>query len=125
MLLKLIATYIQASVKATTFDPITEFPDVFPEKIPNELPPLREPHMRHQIKLIDSEKIINPQVIPIAEKYYSQFREHMTKNLDSGRIYSSSSSQVSAIFCVPKSTNPQIAHFVMDFQAHNLNTVKD
>src|SRR5437763_1831285 len=82
--LNLTAAYIQAPVKAITFDSITEFPDVFPEKIPNELPPLREPHMCHRIKLIDPEKIINPQVIPIAEKYYSQFREHMIKNLDSG-----------------------------------------
>src|SRR5947207_13955594 len=48
--LNLTAAYIQAPVKATTFDPITEFPDIFPEKIPNELPPLREPHMRHRIK---------------------------------------------------------------------------
>src|SRR5947208_3590211 len=45
--LNLTAAYIQAPVKATTFDPITEFPDIFPEKIPNELLPLREPHMRH------------------------------------------------------------------------------
>src|SRR5204863_2617929 len=89
--LNLTAAYSQAPVKATTFDPITEFPDVFPEKIPNELLLLREPHMHHRIKLIDPEKIINPQVIPIVEKYYSQFREHMTKNLDSGRIYSFSS----------------------------------
>ena len=44
---ELTATYIQASVKATTFDPITEFPDIFPEKIPTELPPHREPHMLH------------------------------------------------------------------------------
>src|SRR5204863_6616678 len=123
--LNLTAAYIQAPVKATTFDPITEFPDVFPKSVPNELPPLREPHMRHRIKLIDPEKIINPQVIPIAEKYYSQFREHMTKNLDSGRIYPSFSSQASAMFCVPKPANSQIAHFVTDFRAHNLNTVKD
>ena len=81
--------------------------------------------MHHQIKLIDPEKIINPQVIPIAEKYYSQFREHMTKNLDSGRIYPSSSSQASAIFYVPKPANPQIVRFVTDFRARNLNTVKD
>src|SRR5204863_1629664 len=123
--LNLTAAYIQAPVKATTFDPITEFPDVFPEFIPNELPPLREPHMRHRIKLIDPEKIINPQVIPIAEKYYSQFREHMTKNLDSGRIYPSSFSQASAMFCVPKPATPQIARFVTDFRARNLNTIKD
>src|SRR5947199_9804137 len=81
--------------------------------------------MHYRIKLIDPEKIINPQVIPIAEKYYSQFREHITKNLDSSQIYLSSSSQASAIFCVPKSANPQIAHFVTDFRACNLNTVKD
>src|SRR5438477_12987295 len=71
--------------------------------------------------------IIWPQIAcrTIAKKYCSQFREHMTKNLDSGRIYLSSSSQASAMFCVPKSANPQIAHFVTDFRARNLNTVKD
>src|SRR5216110_2980507 len=63
MPLNLTATYIQALVKATTFDPIKEFPDIFPEKIPDELPPLREPHMQHHIKLIDPNKIINPEVI--------------------------------------------------------------
>src|SRR5437764_15041540 len=47
MPLNLTAAYIQAPVKATTFDPITEFPDIFPKKIPNKLPPLREPHMRY------------------------------------------------------------------------------
>src|SRR5436305_4051920 len=46
MPLNLTAAYIQAPVKATTFDPITEFPDVFPKSVPNELPPLREPHMQ-------------------------------------------------------------------------------
>src|SRR5207248_7917148 len=51
-LLELTAAYIQAPVKATTFNPITEFPDVFPKSVPNELPPLREPHMHHRIKLI-------------------------------------------------------------------------
>src|SRR5436305_2514911 len=45
--LNLTAAYIQAPVKATTFNSITQFPDIFPEKIPNELPPLREPHMHH------------------------------------------------------------------------------
>ena len=29
------------------------------------------------------------------------------------------------MFCVLKSANPQIACFVTDFRAHNLNTVKD
>ena len=49
----------------------------------------------------------------------------MIKNLDSSRIYPSSSSQASAMFCVPKPANPQIARFVTNFRAHNLNTVKD
>src|SRR5438045_4577843 len=115
MPLNLTAAYIQAPVKATTFDPITEFPDIFPEKFPNELLPLRELHMHHRIKLIDPEKIINPQVIPIAEKYYSQFREHMIKNLYSSHIYSSSSSQTSVIFCVPKPTKSEITYFVTNF----------
>ena len=47
MLLDLTAAYIQAPVKITTFDLITEFPDIFSEKIPNELLPLRELHMYH------------------------------------------------------------------------------
>ena len=47
MPLNLTAAYIQAPVKAVTFDPITEFPDVFPEKILNKLPSLRELHMCH------------------------------------------------------------------------------
>ena len=81
--------------------------------------------MHHQIKLINPEKIINPQVIPITEKYYSQFREHMTKNLGSGQIYSSSSSQASVMFYAPKPAKLYITHFVTDFQAHNLNIVKD
>src|SRR5437762_8493996 len=34
--LKLTAAYVQAPVKVTTFDPITEFPDVFPKKFSNE-----------------------------------------------------------------------------------------
>jgi len=123
--LDLTTAYIQVPIKVLTFDPITEFPDVFPEKIPNKLPPLRELHMRYWIKLIDPEKIINPQVIPITEKYYSQFREHMTKNLGSGQIYSSSSSQASVMFYAPKPAKLYITHFVTDFQAHNLNIVKD
>src|SRR5436305_15326226 len=45
--LNLTAAYIQAPVKATTFDSIMEFPDVFPKSVPYELPPLREPHMHH------------------------------------------------------------------------------
>src|SRR5436305_13555475 len=120
-IIQLVLFRILLSIKDAVFELfpdfsiITEYPDVFPKSVPNELPPLREPHMRHRIKLIDPEKIINPQVIPIAEKYYSQFREHMTKNLDFGRIYPSSSSQASAMFCVPKPANLQIARFVTDF----------
>src|SRR5204863_4140958 len=45
--LNLTAAYIQAPVKVTTFYPITQFSDVFSEKIPNELSLLRESHMRH------------------------------------------------------------------------------
>ena len=81
--------------------------------------------MQHHIKLIYLNKIINPLVIPIAEKYYSQFREKMEKALKSGRIYPSSSSQASAMFCVPKPGKPHIARFVTDFRARNQNTVKD
>ena len=46
-LLNLIAAYIQVPIKVLTFNPITEFPDIFPEFVPNKLPPLRELHMHH------------------------------------------------------------------------------
>ena len=39
----------------------------------------------------------------------------MTKNLHSDHIYSSSASQASAMFCVPKLTKPEITHFITDF----------
>ena len=60
MLLELTATYIQVLVNVTIFDPITEFLNIFSEKIPDELSLLRELNMHHWIKLIDPEKIINP-----------------------------------------------------------------
>ena len=47
VLLELTATYIQTPIKTTTFDPIAEFPDVFLERISDELLLLREPNIYH------------------------------------------------------------------------------
>ena len=46
-------TYDQG-VKRLGFDPIKHFPDVFPEKKPPELPPLRS--INHKIDIIDKEQ---------------------------------------------------------------------
>ena len=42
------------AVKQLGYDPIKEYPDIFPEKKPTELPPLRK--INHTIDLIDKDK---------------------------------------------------------------------
>ncbi len=42
-----------AAVKVLGYDPIKEFPDVFPTTKPTELPPLRD--INHKIDIIDDE----------------------------------------------------------------------
>ena len=68
MLLDLTAAYIQVPIKVTTYNPIIKFPDVFSERIPDELPLLREPNMHYRIKLIDLEKNYQSSSYPYCRK---------------------------------------------------------
>ena len=50
---KAILKSAKISIQALGFDPMTEFPDVFPITKPMELPPLR--YINHKINIIDEE----------------------------------------------------------------------
>src|SRR5436190_10312821 len=107
----------------TLFDPIKEFPDVFPENPPNTLPPLRE-NLNHRIHLKDPTKVLNPATFPIPPKYHEALRKKLDKDLESGRIYQSSSFQAANLFCVPKPGGNE-ARFVTDLRQRNTNAIRD
>jgi hypothetical protein len=115
---------IQDSPQKQDFDPIREYPELFPDKRPLNLPPSRG-DMDHRITLIDPDKKINPPMIPVPEKYRHQLLEKLEGDLHAGRIYPSKSDQASTMFCVPKPDNPEKARFVTDLRQRNDNTVKD
>ena len=119
-----LATTISSSHNAD-FDPIKEFPDVFPnfETMTLTLPPLR-PGFDHQIRLKDPTKVINPATFRVPFKYLNQLSEKLQKDLNAGRIYPSSSSQAATLFCVPK-PGGKSARFVTDMRAMNDNMVRD
>ena len=106
------------------FDPIKEFPDVFPEEPSLKLPPLRK-GFDCRINLIDENKKMNPAVIPVPPKWMSHFRQKIQQDLQAGRIYPSSSTQAASMFCVPKPGKPDEPRFVTDFRQRNANTVRD
>jgi hypothetical protein len=115
---------IQDSPQKQDFDPIREYPELFPDKRPLTLPPSRG-DMDHRITLIDPDKKINPPMIPVPEKYRHQLLEKLEGDLHAGRIYPSKSDQASTMFCVPKPDNPEKARFITDLRQRNDNTVKD
>ena len=62
------------------FNPIKEFPEVFPEETPLELPPLRE-GFDCCINLIDENKKMNPATIPVPPKWMSDFHTKIQQDL--------------------------------------------
>ena len=63
------------AVKQLGYDPIKEYPDVFPEKKPTELPPLRK--INHTIDLIDKDKHqhMRPRRIRPSKAFLPQLRD--------------------------------------------------
>ena len=83
---KELHSYIQG-VKRLGFDPIKHFPDVFPDKKPTELLPLRI--INHKIDIINKEqyqqlrcRCINPK-----EAFMNQLCQKLDTELELGRIY--------------------------------------
>src|SRR5947209_17806181 len=68
------------------FDPIKEFPDVFPEEPSLKLPPLRK-GFDCRINLIDENKKMNPAVIPVPPKWMTHFLQKIQQDLQAGRFY--------------------------------------
>ena len=75
------------AVKQLGYDPIKEYPDVFPEKKPTELPPLRK--INHTIDPIDKDKhrLMRPRRIRPSEAFLPQLRDEINAELETGRIY--------------------------------------
>ena len=107
---------------------VSEFPDVFANRLPNKLPPENVP--KHRILLKDEKKSINGRPFRIPSVYLDQMSEFIKEHLESGRIRPSSSNMSAGTWMVPKNNktrNDPIAkrRVVHDFLALNDNTIKD
>ena len=108
------------------YDPVVEFPELFPEQKPTELPPLRKP----------------PDVIPHGidgmpnsgwthrfPSTYTQFKHQISKKiiieLGTGRIVPAKSSNSIDMFTQPKSDKPPEARFLLNCIHRNLVTHED
>ena len=107
---------------------VSEFPDVFANRLPNKLPPENVP--KHRILLKDEKKSINGRPFRIPSVYLDQMSEFIKEHLESGRIRPSSSNMSAGTWMVPKNNktrNDPTAkrRVVHDFRALNDNTIKD
>ena len=108
------------------YDPVAEFPELFPEEEPTELPARREPLdiMQHRIAVIPNSvwKLRFPST-------YNQFKHQITEKiiteLDTGRIVPSKSGNAIGMFIEPKRDNPEEAWFLLDGIPRNLVPHKD
>ena len=88
------------------YDSVAEFPELFPEEKPTELPALREPLgiMQHGIDIIP-----NSEWKPRFPSTYNQFNDQITKKiiteLQTGRIVPSKSCNSIGMFTEPKGIN--------------------
>ena len=107
------------------YDPIKEFPDVFPDTKPTELPPLR--HINHKINVISDQHYQNmrPRKFTPAEAFRDQLEEKIDRELQSGRIYPATDPSACSIFMVKKYDKPNEARFLFDLVDRNKITQKD
>ena len=71
-------------IQALGFDPITEFPDVFPTTKPTELPPLC--HINYEINIIDEEvhRRMKPRRFKPRKAFMKQLQEKIAAELKTG-----------------------------------------
>ena len=114
-------TYDDA-VKRLGYDPIKEYPDVFPEKKPTELPPLRK--INHTIDLIDKDKYRHrrPRRIRPSEAFLPQLRDKINAELETGRIYPAQDSAACSMFMIKKHNKQNEARFLHNLVDRNANT---
>ena len=113
------------AVKRLGYDPIKEYPDVFPEKKPTELPPLRK--INHTIDLIDKDKYRHrrPRRIRPSEAFLPQLRDKINAELETGRIYPAQDSAACSMFMIKKHNKQNEARFLHNLVDRNANTRKD
>ena len=112
-------------VKRLGYDPIKEFPNVFPDKKPTELPPLRK--INHPIDLVDKDKHqhMRPKRIRPSEAFLPQLRDKINAELETGRIYPTQDSAACSMFMIKKHDKQNKARFLYDLVDRNANTRKD
>ena len=110
----------------TMYDPTKEFPELFADEVPTELPALRYPMeiMQHRIDIIP-----NSHWSPRFSSTYNQFKDQITEkiNIELGteRVAPSRSSNTIGIFTQPKRDKPDEARFQLHCIPRNLVTHQD
>ena len=108
------------------YDPVAEFPEVFPEEKPTELQTRREPLeiIQHRIDVTP-----NSEWKPTFPSTYNQFTDQITRKriseLETGRIVPCKSSNLIVIFTQPKRDQQQKASFLLYCILRNLVTHND
>ena len=108
------------------YDPGAEFPKLFPEKKPTELPTLSEALeiMQHRINVIPN-SVWKPRFLSTYNEFKDQITNKIITELDTGAIIHSKSSNSIAMFTQPRRDQPQKARFLRDCIPRNLVTHKD
>ena len=110
----------------TMYDPTKEFPELFSEEKPTELPSLRYTMeiMQHTIDVIPDSHW--------SERFpstYNQFKDQISHKinteLETGMVVPSTFSNAIGIFTQPKRDKPHEARFLLDCIPRNLVTYKD
>ena len=81
---------------------LREFEDVFPEKVPSELP--RDKGIRHEIDLIPGTKYCVTRQWPLPREQVLAIDEFFASRLKAGQVRESNSPHSSPTFCVKKAT---------------------
>ena len=87
----------------TMYDPTKEFPELFPDETPTELPPLRYPMeiLQHRIDVIPDSHW-SARFPSICNQFQDQITEKINTELETGRLVPFKSSNAVGIFTQPK-----------------------
>ena len=109
-------------MQALGFDPITEFPDVFPTTKLTELPLLR--HINYEINIIEEEvhQRMKPRCFKPCEAFMKQLQEKIAAELKTERIYQVTDSSACNLFITGKIDKPDEVRFLHDLVDCNKNT---
>ena len=118
---------IQSSATALkpTFDPIQEFPEIYPDEMPNILPPMRK--INHTIDLVEGASWHSAW-----KPEYGAFQKDVDKKLNkeeiTGRSYRATERNKPRNYCtmftIPKTLDPSKPRFLLDLRGRNKCTIK-